>query len=422
MAKSFFVALVFGFSYLPAAVAQNLLTSDDFRPTPPNSATPINDHPLAQQRDLVDVARTVLSSRFFKGRDTTKLQSGRPLIWIIPQVGYSRQTGFLAEVLGNVTFRRPGANVSNLVSMISYTQQNQQLFTNTLSLWLANNSWNLTADLRLMHYPQATFGLGMHTNTDRVINMDYDYQRSYVTLLRRLAPNLYGGLGLQLDLHWNIASYDGQRERVRISRYSSGVMGRSVSVGPVISVLYDNRPNSINALRGFYANAVFRQNLIWLGSDSHWQSLLLDVRKYIPLSRSKPETVLALWSYNVVTVGGNPPFLDLPSTSWDTNSSTGRGYIQGRFRGKDFLYAEAELRFGITANRLLGGVVFVNAQSASETNSTANPEFHFDSVAPAGGLGLRVRMNKLSRTNLAIDYGFGIEGSRGLAFNLGEVF
>ena len=31
-------------------------------------------------------------------------------------------------------------------------------------------------------------------------------------------------------------------------------------------------------------------------------------------------------------------------------------------------------------------------------------------------------MNKFSNTNLAIDYGFGVNGSHGLFFNLGEVF
>jgi hypothetical protein len=31
-------------------------------------------------------------------------------------------------------------------------------------------------------------------------------------------------------------------------------------------------------------------------------------------------------------------------------------------------------------------------------------------------------VNKFSKTNLALDYGFGLEGSRGFAVNLGEVF
>ena len=36
--------------------------------------------------------------------------------------------------------------------------------------------------------------------------------------------------------------------------------------------------------------------------------------------------------------------------------------------------------------------------------------------------GIRIKLNKYSRTNIAIDYGFGLGGSQGLFVNLGEVF
>jgi hypothetical protein len=62
-------------------------------------------------------------------------------------------------------------------------------------------------------------------------------------------------------------------------------------------------------------------------------------------------------------------------------------------------------------------VLFANFESFSEINT-----WKFQSVAPAGGVGLRVKLNKYSRTNIAIDYGFGRQGSRGFFVNLGEAF
>jgi hypothetical protein len=41
---------------------------------------------------------------------------------------------------------------------------------------------------------------------------------------------------------------------------------------------------------------------------------------------------------------------------------------------------------------------------------------------PAGGFGLRIKVNKKTNTNLAIDYAIGVDGSRGLFVNLGEIF
>ena len=46
----------------------------------------------------------------------------------------------------------------------------------------------------------------------------------------------------------------------------------------------------------------------------------------------------------------------------------------------------------------------------------------FEKINPGAGLGLRIKMNKSSNTNLCIDYGFGAMGSKGFAFNLNEVF
>ncbi|WP_020595742.1 BamA/TamA family outer membrane protein [Spirosoma panaciterrae] len=349
--------------------------------------------------------------------DSASLHEGKRFLIVIPQVGYTLQTQLLAAVLVNTPFRRPGANMSTISTQLTYTQNNQAFLTALSQIWSRNNRFLWTNDWRLMHYPQATYGLGMYTSTDRrVVDMDYAYLRMYQSLLRQLAPNFYAGIGYHLDLHWNIESYNDFREFTRISGYPYGVQGRSVSSGPTLHVLYDNRQNSINPTGGLYANAVLRSNMEFLGSDETYQSLLLEVRKYIPVSL-RSGNVLALWSYNAFTLNGNPPFLDLPSTGWDSNGNLGRGFIQGRFRGKNLLYAEAEYRFHITDDRLLGGVIFANAQTVTEQATR-----QFEKVVPAVGGGLRIKMNKISRTNLSIDYGFGMDGSHGLFFNLGEVF
>jgi hypothetical protein len=44
----------------------------------------------------------------------------------------------------------------------------------------------------------------------------------------------------------------------------------------------------------------------------------------------------------------------------------------------------------------------------------------FDDFAPAAGFGLRLLLNKHSRTNLTADYGWGKEGSRGLYLGIQE--
>jgi hypothetical protein len=144
--------------------------------------------------------------------------------------------------------------------------------------------------------------------------------------------------------------------------------------------------------------------------------MMLEYRTYIRFPRSS-SNILAIWSYNWLTLGGVPPYLMLPSTGWDKTFNTGRGYIQGRFRSNNMLDAEAEYRIQLTRNGLFGMVVFTNFESFSNINT-----WQFGIPAPAGGLGLRIKLNKYSRTNIAIDYGWGREGSRGFFVNLGEAF
>jgi hypothetical protein len=118
-------------------------------------------------------------------------------------------------------------------------------------------------------------------------------------------------------------------------------------------------------------------------------------------------------------LSGELPYLALPSIGWDTYNRSGRGYIQGRFRGENMAYGELEYRFSLLRSDLLGGVLFLN------TTSVDNPyagQALFDRFAFGYGAGLRVKMNKETRTNICVDIGFGQQGSAGLYFGLQEAF
>ena len=79
--------------------------------------------------------------------------------------------------------------------------------------------------------------------------------------------------------------------------------------------------------------------------------------------------------------------------------------------------AEGEYRFTVTRNGFLGGVVFANAQTFS-----AQPGTPLQSIQPGYGVGMRIKLNKVTKTNIALDYGFGREGSKGLFITIGELF
>lgn len=372
--------------------------------------------PVVPGQDVADIAHRLFPRLPAAQHDSLALQSGHAFVWVVVTPGYALQTRLLLDGVTNVAFQRPRANMSTIGSELIYTQNKQGVLTIASSIWASDNRVNWVGDWRLMHFPEDTYGLGTRTLASAPLAMNFNYLRFYQSALRKIGPDLYAGLGYQLDYHWQVVTAVSPADQPVLGEYSASVNGSSVSSGITLNFLMDSRGKAINPTGGMYANVVLRPNLQRLGSDTNYQSLLLDVRKYLRLPNTGGN-ILAFWSYSWLTLSGNPPYLDLPSTGWDTYGNVGRGFIQGRFRGRNLLYGEAEYRFAITRNRLLGGVVFANAQSAAEPLTQ-----QLLKVVPAAGVGLRLRINKVSGTNLAIDYGLGADGSRGLFFNLGEVF
>jgi outer membrane protein assembly factor BamA len=272
-------------------------------------------------------------------------------------------------------------------------------------------------DWRYYKYPEYTYGLGGHTKEALTSDqLNYSNIIIHEAVLRHINNSaFYAGLAYNLDYHWDISESGlPNGEASDFKKY--GLTKNSVSSGISVNALYDTRKNSINPTEAMYGSIAFCPNFTFLGSNHNYQSLIIDLRKYFKPFRHS-DNVLAFWSYNWFTFNGNVPYLDLPSTGWDPYANMGRGYIQSRFRGKNLLYLEAEYRFGITRNGLFGGVVFANAQSVTDW-----PSNKFQTIYPAVGTGLRIKINKHSNTNLAIDYAMGLDGSRGIFINLGEVF
>jgi len=371
------------------------------------------------QLDLVDVGRSLLKGAHTNRQDTGLQKTGKLHITALPVVGYTLQTGFAGVISSNFAFYSSDqrqANISSILTSITYSQYRQIIFPIQMDIWTKDNKYNIVTDWRYLKYPSLTYGLGGNTSPDSGYNIDYAYLRLHQAILRKITSDLYLGLGYDLDYLWDIEEIDPPAGKATdFQRY--GFHKTELASGVSLHFLFDSRRNQINPDGGSYASVSYRPNFTILGSDANWQSLILDLRKYIRWPGST-HNVLALWSYNWLTTGGgNPPYLLLPSTGWDAYSNTGRGYIQGRYRSRNMLYLETEYRFRILSNGLLGGVVFGNAGSMSEMGSG-----RFEYVTPGGGAGIRISLNKFSRTNLCIDYGWGTHGSGGFFVNLGEVF
>jgi outer membrane protein assembly factor BamA len=364
--------------------------------------------------DILDLIRRVIK---VKDADSIKKERLGPFYSIIPALGYTLVNGYIAVLASNVSFYTSNKKTKLSTIMLNGYYSEYHQYWGTLSTYIFSEKSRLIfiGDARMYKFPTRTFGLGGETLLSDAERIDYSYLKLSQLALKQALPNLYAGIGYHLDHHFDIDEKDLPPGKVTdFQRY--GFSSFSISSGLSANLMYDTRKNLMNPTGGMFAYIRYRTNMKMLGSDSNWQSLLLEFRKYLPLSEEN-DNVLAFWSYNDITLAGNPPYLDLPSNGWDAYSNTARGYVSGRYRGKTFLYLESEYRYGILPSGLLGGVFFANVQSVTDW-----PSNKFNALIPGGGLGLRIKLNKHSNTNLAIDYAFGKEGSRGFFFSIGEVF
>jgi hypothetical protein len=384
-----------------------------------NAAPPL--HIGSTDVDVGDLWRKV------RHRDTDdELAAGKRFLVIAPTIGSKPTTGITAGVNSNMAFfdgDPAGTHISTLSGGFRVSQKQQVLSGVRFSIFTANDRWFLQGDNRFSWTSQNTYGLGADTLPTGGENVKYDFFRVSETTYRRVRRGLFVGGGLTVNVHDDVRPGDGAAQGWNQSAYVAYTQAHGFSqVGQTSSgtnagLLYDTRDNAINAYRGWYASASYRTFFNgFLGGDSAWQGLFLDVRTYRKLSHDGRHRI-AFWAMSDLVTGGTAPYFDLPSTGSDGRSA--RGYGEGRYRGEHLVYGEVEYRGALTPSGLVGFVAFANTTTV---DSVDTGQKLFDSWAPGAGFGFRVLLNKRSRTNLATDYGWGKDGSRGFYLGIQEAF
>lgn len=347
---------------------------------------------------------------------------------LAPVIGVKPSTGAIFGVAGNIASYRGDpatTHISSSIVSLTVTTRKQAGISARTTMFGRDDRWRAEVDYRFQWTSLDTFGLGVATAEAEGQLARFDFYRLYQAGYFRVRPNLYVGGGLHFDSHgdvrpdedaedtWDDSSY------VQYSTANGLPLDTQKSAGPSVEVIWDSRDNFINADHGSLARASYRPMFDgFLGGDTRWDKVTIDLRTYRKLSPTGRHK-LAAWAYADLVVGGVAPYFDLPATASDGYGRSGRGYAEGHFRGEKLAFLEVEYRGTLMKNGLVGWVAFANATTVS--NDQAGERI-FDHFAPGGGAGLRLLLNKRSKTNLAFDVGFGERGSRGIYLAIQEAF
>lgn len=371
---------------------------------------------------------------------------------VLPNISSNPTNGFILGVGGAFGWfmgPRETTKVSSAPFTVAVTSKTQLISFVKPNIYTKDNNFFLQGDWRFYIYSQPTYGLGTNApdtlsvpsgiswmgegagGDSALFPMKFNYLKFHQIVNRRLAGELYAGIGYHLDYYYSIIdehyrpATDSTPELLTPHYYYSslnGFMTEDYMVSGVsLNVLYDTRDNQISPYRGIYANINYRINPEFLGSSRNSSSLWMEFRTYLGLSKKTERHVLGFWAFSNFELSGEMPYLTLPALGEDQRARSGRGYTNGRYRGDKIVYGEVEWRFPISqCTKILGGVVFVNAVTTSNPNPGHEVGL-FQYVQPAAGFGIRVMVNKYFRTNINLDFAIAPR-AKGFYFSGQETF
>ena len=395
---------------------------------------------ICPERDLSDLIRGALH------KPAKKHSDGAGSLMLLPIIGSNPAIGFMVGIGGQYAFKMPENSHYSLISgSVQFTTKRQFIFMLKNNIYTRNNRIFFSGDWRFLIYSQSTYGLGTNaplggiidyqfslagseTTTDSLSQpMTFNFVRLYQSIGFKIADEIYLGLNYHFDSYYDINDEKlslGPTDSLITSHYAYNTYYGfntkkyfTSSLG--VRFVIDKRDNMIQAYKGYYLSLNWHGGFKFIGNDRNSNLYQIEWRSFHGLSKRNPTHLLAFWLFGDFAQEGSLPYLILPATAYDQRGRSARGYTQGRFRGNNMVYGEVEYRFPISrCGGLLGGVLFANATT---TNNPAQSLKLFESIKPGYGFGLRVKADKYSRTNFAIDLGFGHQ-SMGFYLAVSETF
>lgn len=260
-------------------------------------------------------------------------------------------------------------------------------------------------DYRFYVYTFPTYFWGVGYDAGNVDDNQTDYQRVRFDVMARfmfrLAENTY--LGPVANFQFVQARGINEADAPRFEGCDRNV--RATSAG--LSFTFDNRDFMLNASRGWFVQLDQTFTPRFFGNDYRYITTDLTLCTYRSVWKGG---ILAGELHTKLNYGGTPPWCLMSEVG---STSRMRGYYEGRYRDKNILEAQVELR-----QKIHGRHGFVVWAGAGEVFPRWD-ELRMGRILPNFGLGYRWEFMK--RVNVRIDYGFTKNGG-GFMFNINEAF
>ncbi|MEJ6980812.1 BamA/TamA family outer membrane protein [Pedobacter sp. P351] len=349
--------------------------------------------------------------RFF-GNENDSTSKGRFII--LPALGYAQETGFeygLVSLASFYTNKDTVTRNSSIAGLIAFTTKKQSIITLKPDIWSKQNRYHYIGDLRYRDFPFNFYGIGDDTHKADEERITQTLKKVSVEVEKLMKRGSYTGVNTSYENYKFIDKEPGGvYETDQFIHDKDG--GAVLFLG--VSQIIDSRNSNVYPSRGTYLklNYSFAPD-IFGGENFTGSTAKLDFRTF---KSYNPKTVLGFNLAYQTIQGSTTPFYLLPQLG---NDQVMRGYYTGRYRDRNLLATQIELKYRIIPR--FGVVGFAGA------GSVYNTRINLGNFKPSYGAGIRYFFDTIRGLSLRIDYAFGEKRSgeerqKGFYIAFGEAF
>jgi hypothetical protein len=328
--------------------------------------------------------------KMYINTDTTRKKS----FVILPVFASAPETGIEAGLTGLLSFYTDTVgrktHVSTIYTYATATTRGQERFSISTNYWTPQNSHYYTATISYQNFPFNFYGVG---NDTRLANADAISEKRFklnFTSQKLLANHVYAGYVLgTFDYVYSDKSAGILSANPLIEDKNGGA---GLLAGP--SFIYDTRDNNTYTTKGLIITTYFNLTHGVLENNSYTGGFFdIEYAQFFSLNK---RLVIGIDVQEQSLTGSRSPFYLLPQLGSDEMM---RGYYSGRYRDRNLLAGQTELRYRL--NSRFGVAGFVG------TGEVFHSRFDFSGLKPDYGGGLRYFFDVDKGLSIRLDYGVG---------------
>jgi len=334
---------------------------------------------------------------------------------IVPVFSSAPETG--VEVGGSALYSfytdttNKNTHISNVFGYASITTKDQVNLTLSSAYWFPGNSTHLSGAVSYLNYPFDFYGIGNATSQAHQDKLGEQRFKINLEAENKVGDYLFlGVVGGAFEYKFSDSNPASIYHTDPAVQDKHG--GPSVFAGP--SVIFDSRNNNTYTTSGSIVTT-YLNIMQGMFSNNNYQGGFFNL-EYSGFFSLNKQLVLGLDIQEQNLVGGQSPFYLLPALGSDEMM---RGYYNGRFRDRNFLAGQTELRYRIS--KRFGIVGF------AATGEVFHTAFDTHDLKPDYGCGVRYFFDVQKGLSIRMDYGVGEKRpgesrQQGLYVALGEAF